>query len=136
MRSEWMDRPEERISYTITSVGTEDGGEEGARNSTLTLGIVNNADRHVEDLYPDVRCGNGREEDLVLSREEARGEYPSGLEPGEGTLGMTMEIGCEFSEPTYPEDLVVTVPRKGEEVTFVDPVRGVDRMKWRHEFDA
>lgn len=132
-----MSSPEEAISYTVTSVRME-GGEEGASQTyDFTLGIVNNADRHIETHYPDVRCENTEESNLAFSQDMAgEGMFPAGLERGVGTLGMTMEISCNFSSATYPEDLSITVSKEGQEATFVHPMSMVDRMKWRHDFNS
>lgn len=134
---DWMSRSEEAISYTVTSVRME-GGESGASQSyDFTLGIVNNSDRHIEGHYPDVHCENTEEGNLVFSQGMARGgSFPGGLEPGDGTLGMTMEISCNFSSATYPEDLSITVTKEGQDATFVHPMSVVDRMKWRHVFGS
>lgn len=137
VRMDWMSSSEEAVSYTVTSVRME-GEEEGAAQTyDFTLGIVNNSDRHVEAHYPDVRCESTEESNLVFSQDMAReGSFPGGLEPGVGTLGMTMEISCNFSSATYPEDLSITVTKEGQEATFVDPMSVSDRLKWRHDFNS
>lgn len=133
----------EAVSYTVTSVRMRDAqeeqeGQEGQSHAfDFTLGIVNNADHHIEGQYPDVYCEHQDESHLVLNREMARGgDYPAGLEPGTGTLGLTMDLTCEFSESIYPEELVIALERENGRATFVDPMSVVNRMKWRHTFDG
>ncbi|WP_193518396.1 hypothetical protein [Nocardiopsis kunsanensis] len=126
----------EAISYTVTSVRVRDEQGGKAHVFDFTLGIINNSDGHVEGQYPDVYCENEDERHLVLTREMARGgDYPAGLESQAGTLGMTMDLTCEFSESISPEELVITLERENGEATFVDPMSVVGRVKWRHTFD-
>ncbi|GAA1104412.1 hypothetical protein [Nocardiopsis metallicus] len=126
----------EAVSYTVTSVRMRDTREGQSHAFEFTLGIVNNTDRHVEGQYPDVYCENEDESHLVLNREMARGgDYPAGMEPEAGTLGMTIELTCEFSGSIHPEELVIALERENGRATFVDPMSVVDRMKWRHTFD-
>lgn len=126
----------EAVSYTVTSARMRDAQEGQSHAFDFTLGIVNNADHHVEGQYPDVYCEHEDEIHLVLNREMARGgDYPAGLEPEVGTLGLTMDLTCEFSESIHPEELVIALERENGRATFVDPMSVVDRMKWRHKFD-
>ena len=129
--------PGEAISHTVTSVRMRDAQEGQAHAFEFTLGTVNNSDSHVEGQYPDVYCENEDERHLVLTREMARGgDYPAGLEPQVGTLGLTMDLTCEFSEAIYPEELVITLEREDGEAAFIDPMSVVDRIKWRHDFEG
>ena len=126
----------EAVSYTVTSVRMRDAQEGQAHAFDFTLGIVNNSDSHIEGQYPDVYCENEEDRHLVLTREMARGgDYPAGLEPQVGTLGLTMDLTCEFSESIHPAELAITLARENGEATFVDPMSVVDLMKWRHTFD-
>jgi len=125
----------ESVSYTVTSVRLRDAQEGQAHAFDFTLGIVNNSEGHIEGQYPHVYCEHEDESNLVLNREMARGgDYPAGLEPQVGSLGLTMDLTCEFSESIHPEELAITLTRENGEATFVDPMSVVGRVKWRHTF--